>query len=194
MPNASDTRAEQITPGHRVLVIDDDEKLLTVYEGLLSRRGFLVTTCPDSTQAMPLLKSSAYEVVLLDIRMPGLEGTDLLPLIKKACPELPVILVSAYCDEANAGYYHSLGAFALLTKPFSHEVLLDAVARALEQQEEIPLVLTNLSLREGRDQLYRKLILAALRRTDWNQVKAAELLGVSRYCLIRWLKKLGISY
>ena len=194
MPDAADTRVDELRPGHRVLVIDDDEKLLTVYEGLLSRRGFRVTTCPDSTQAMPLLKASAYEVVLLDIRMPGFEGTDLLPLIKKACPDLPVILVSAYCDETNAGYYYSLGAFALLTKPFSHEALLDAVARALRQQEAIPLILTNLSLREGRDQLYRKLILAALRKTDWNQVKAAELLGVSRYCLIRWLKKLGIAY
>ncbi len=184
----------EVAPGHRVLVIDDDEKLLTVYEGLLSRHGFVATTCSDSTQVMPLLKSSAFEVVLLDIRMPGLEGADLLPLIKKALPELPVILVSAYCDEASAGYYHALGAFDMITKPFSHEALLDTVGRALQQQEQIPLTLTSLSLREGRDLLYRKLILAALRRTGWNQVKAAELLGVSRYCLIRWLKKLGISY
>lgn len=194
MSPVAERRVDQIKPGHRVVVIDDDERLLSVYEGLLARRGFIVTTCPDSTQVMPLLKSNAYEVVLLDIRMPGFEGTDLLPLIKKACPDLPVILVSAYCDEANAGYYHSLGAFAILTKPFSHEALLDAVARALKEQEQIPLILTNLSLREGRDQLYRKLILSALRKTDWNQVKAAALLGVSRYCLIRWLKKLGISY
>ena len=180
--------------GHRVLVIDDDEKILHVSKELLSEGGFDVTICPDSTQAIPLLKANAYEVVLLDIRMPGFEGTDLLPLIKKAYPELPVVLVSAYCDATSAGYYHSLGAFDVVGKPFSHEVLRDTVARALARQEHIPLVLTTLSLREGRDQLYRKLILSALRKTDWNQVKAAELLGVSRYCLIRWLKKLGISY
>lgn len=178
----------------RVLVIDDDEKLLRVYEDLLARRGFLVTRCPDSTQALPMLKASAFEAVLLDIRMPGFEGTDLLPLIKKLQPDLPVILVSAYCDQANAGYYHSLGAFDVVSKPFSHEQLCDTVTRAVEQQEQIPMVLTTLSLRQGRDQLYRKLMLSALRKTDWNQVKAAELLGISRYCLIRWLKKLGISY
>jgi DNA-binding NtrC family response regulator len=176
------------------LAIDDDEKLLGVVEALLTRHGFRATTCPDSTQVIPLLKSSAFEAVLLDIRMPGFEGTDLLPLIKKIQPELPVILVSAYCDETNAGYYHQLGAFAIVGKPFSHEVLLDTIRRALDRQEQIPLVLTSLSLRDGRDQLYRKLILASLRKTDWNQVRAAELLGVSRYCLIRWLKKLGISY
>ena len=180
--------------GHRLLVIDDDEKLLGVYEGVLSGHGFAVTTCPDSTQVLPLLKSSAFEVALLDIRMPGIEGTDLLPLIKKMHPDLPVILVSAYCDDANAGYYQSLGAFSTIPKPFSHEILLDTVSRALNEQEEIPLVLTTLSLREGRDHLYRKLIIAALRKTEWNQVKAAELLGVSRHCLIRWMKKLSVSY
>ena len=180
--------------GHRVLAVDDDEKILNVCKDLLTRNGFAVTTCPDSTQVIPLLKSSVFEAVLLDIRMPGFEGTDLLPLIKKASPELPVILVSAYCDEASASYYHSLGAFDIISKPFSTEVILDTVQRAISKQEAIPLTITSLSLREGRNQLYRKLILAALRKTDWNQVKAAELLGVSRYCLIRWLKKLGISY
>ena len=180
--------------GHKVLVIDDDEKLLKITAELLQRNGHVVTTCSDSTQAVPLLKAGTYEAVLLDIRMPGFEGTDLLPLIKKIQPDIPVILVSAYCDKANQGYYNSLGAFDIIGKPFSHELLIDTLGRALDQQEHIPMVLTRLSLRDGRDLLYRKLILAALRKTDWNQVKASELLGISRYCLIRWLKKLGISY
>ena len=47
------------TIGHRVLVIDDDEKLLGVYEGLLNRHGYAVITCPDSTQVLPMLKTSA---------------------------------------------------------------------------------------------------------------------------------------
>lgn len=176
------------------LVVDDDEKLLGVYQELLGRHGFRVTSCSDTTRVVSLLKAAHYDIVLLDIRMPGIEGTDLLPLIKKIQPDLPVILVSAYCRELNTGYYHALGAFDTVNKPFSHELLLDTVTRALDRQEQIPLIVTSLSLRESRDQLYRKLILAALRKTDWNQVKAAELLGVSRYCLIRWLKKLGISY
>lgn len=179
---------------HRLLVIDDDEKILKIYEELFTPRGFTVTCCPDSTRVVAQLKAGTYDAALLDIRMPGLEGTDLLPLIKKVRPDLPVILVSAYCDDANAGYYHSLGAFGIVSKPFSHEVLVDTVNRALEREEQIPVVLTDLSLRNARDQIYRKLILVALRKTNWNQVKASELLGISRYCLIRWLKKLGISY
>lgn len=179
----------------QVLVIDDDRKILQLYQELLTPRGFTVTPCPEGDQVVTRLKTVAYDLVLLDIQMPGIEGTDLLPLIKKICPKTPVILVSAYCDESHAGYYHALGAFEVVSKPFSHEVLIETIMRAVDhQQERIPFVLTNLSLREGRDQLYRKLILTALRKADWNQVKAAELLGVSRYCLIRWLKKLGIAY
>lgn len=180
---------------HRhVLVVDDDQTLLQVYEELLRRHGFVVTTCSESNRVLPLLKEGPYDVALLDIRMPGLEGTDLLPLMKRSCADLPVILVSAYCDESQTSYYLGLGAFAILRKPVSHEALVDTISRAVNEQEAIPLVLTNFSLREGRDQVYRKLILAALRKTHWNQVKAAELLGVSRYCLMRWVKRLGISY
>lgn len=178
----------------RILAIDDDEKILKIYDELLAQRGLVVTKCPDPTKVVALLKSNTYDAALLDIRMPALEGTDLLPLVKKVRPDLPVILVSAYCDKANAGYYHSLGAFDIVGKPFSSEVLVDTIARAMEREERIPLVLTSLSLREARNQTYRKLILAALRKTNWNQVKASELLGVSRYCLIRWMKKLGIAY
>ena len=72
-------------------------------------------------------------------------------------------------------------------------MLLDTIQRALQQEERIPLILTSLSLEAGRDLVYQKLIVAALRRTNWNQVKAAQLLGVSRYWLIRWMKRLGIS-
>lgn len=176
------------------MAVDDDPKILQIYQELLAPRGFTVTACSDSSQVVPLVKSRTFDVALLDIRLSGIEGTDLLPLIKKLHPALPVIIVSAYCDGANAGYYHSLGACDIVVKPFSHEVLVDAITRAIEHRDCIPLVVTKLSLREARDQLYRKLILTALRKTNWNQVKAAELLGVSRYCLMRWLKKLGISY
>ena len=180
--------------GRRLLVVDDDPKIVKLYEELFTPRGFAVTVCTDSAKAIPLLKGGGYRAVLLDVRMPGAEGTDLLPLMKKIAPDLPVIIVSAYCEPANTGYFFSLGAFDIIGKPFSTERVVDAVTRALEQQERIPVVLNTLSLREARNHVYRKLIVAALRRTNWNQVKAADLLGVSRYCLIRWLKKLGISY
>ena len=176
----------------RILVIDDDQAILDAYTDVLARHGYTVATCPDSTKVMGLLKTQRYDAILLDIRMPGIDGTDLLPLIKRLQPVVPVIVVSAYCDETNRDYYHTLGASEALAKPFSHEALLDALSRVLGQEADIPVTLRSLSLRDGRDVVYRKLITAALRKTNWNQVQAAHLLGVSRHCLIRWMKRLGI--
>ena len=177
----------------RLLIVDDDEQALNAYRALFSPRGMAVTTCSDSRQVLPLLADGPYRAVVLDIRMPGREGTDLLPLIKRSHPELPVILVSAYCVPEHADYYRQLGADAALPKPFSAEVLLETIERVTGRQEQIPLLLRSLSLKDARDQVTRKLILVALARTGWNQVKAAELLSVSRYCLIRWMKKLDLT-
>jgi DNA-binding NtrC family response regulator len=179
--------------GHRLLVADDEKKFLQNCQELLALHGFSVTTCSESPQVLALLTDDPYDAVLLDIRMSGFEGTDLLPLIKRNFPDLPVILVSAYCQDTDNGYDHSLGAFDAVAKPLSHQRLRDTIARAIQQEEHIPLLLTSLSLRAGRDQVYHKLILAALQQTNGNQLKAAKLLAVSRYCLTRWMKKLGIS-
>lgn len=179
---------------YRILAIDDDPSVLEICKDTLALKGFEVTVCNDSLQAIPNLKAGRFDAVLLDLRMPGMEGTDLLPLIKKVRPDLPVIVMSAYPDETHQSYCRSLGAFEVLTKPFTQEILFNTVTRAIEQQEQIPIVLTSLSLREVRDQVYRKVILSALRKTNWNQVKSADLLGISRYCLMRWIKKLNISY
>jgi DNA-binding NtrC family response regulator len=192
-PAAEEESVEPATPTYRVLAVDDNVKLLELCKDLLTEHGYEVDLCEDSTLVLALLKQEEFDIVLLDIRMPGIEGTDLLPLIRKIRPKLPVIIMSAYCDEENVKYYRTLGAFEAISKPFSHEVLLDTIARAVNRQESIPLVLTSLSLQEGRDQVYRRLILTALRKTNWNQVKAAELLGVSRYGLMRWIKRLNIS-
>ncbi len=177
----------------RILVVDDNEKILSYSRELLEQHGYDVEVCADSSKVLGRIKAQPFDAVLMDIRMPGLEGTDLLPLIKRLKPELPLILVSAFYDESNLGYYHALGASDMIPKPFSHERLLGALAGVLDHQERIPLTLTSLSLKDGRDVLYRKLVLMALQQTEWNQVKAAALLGVSRYWLMRWVKRLGIS-
>ncbi len=177
----------------RVLVIDDDEKILRYSRELLEQHNYEVEVCANSAEVMGRIKAQPFDAVLLDIRMPGLEGTDLLPMVKRLKPDLPLILVSAFYDESNLGYYHALGASDMIPKPFSHERLLAALARVIDHEERVPLTLTSLSLKDGRDLVYRKLMLIALQKTNWNQMKAAGLLGVSRYWLIRWMKRLGIS-
>ena len=176
----------------RVLLVDDEADTLTVCAAGLTAHGCAVTTCADSAKVLTLLRTRAMDVVVLALRMPTLEGTDLLPLIKQQHPDLPVIIASAYCDEASARYCRELGACEVLGKPFTQEALLGAIHHALHEEEAIPLVLTTLSLAEAREQVYRRLILAALRKTRWNQTRAAVHLGISRYSLLRWMKRLGL--
>jgi len=178
----------------RVLVVDDDINMCQLTEAALLRSGYEAAVCTDSAKVMDLLKDGPYGCVLLDIRMKGLEGTELLPIIKRSFPALPVILVSAYCDRSNASYYTSLGAFEVVTKPYPDDLLLDIISRAVGGRDTIPLVLASLSLDEAREQVFRKLIVMALQRSHWNQVKAAQLLGISRYSLRRWLSKLEIKF
>ncbi|MBI4226749.1 MAG: response regulator [Candidatus Omnitrophica bacterium] len=181
------------TGAARVLLVDDDVEAVALCESLLTAKGFAVTTCVDSPNVLTLLKSRSFDVVVLDLRMPTLEGTDLLPLIKKRCPDLPVIVASAYCDSASRRYCRELGACDIIDKPFSPETLLAALQRALRREEAIPVVFTTLSLHDAKDQVYRKLILAALRKNGWNQTTAAAALGISRYGLMRWVKRLGLA-
>lgn len=186
-------RAPRDVRGAKILLVDDDQEALTLCESLLTAKGFAVTTCSDSPNVLSLLKRHTVDLVVLDLRMPALEGTDLLPLLKKRCPDLPVIIASAYCDSASLRYCRELGACDVINKPFSPETLLAAVHRALRREEAIPVMLTTLSLHEARDQVYRKLILAALRKSEWNQTAAAATLGISRYGLMRWVKRLGLA-
>jgi len=178
-----------------VLVIDDNLNICELTKRTLEEYGYQVSVCADGTRALRVLGEApnAYGCVLLDLRMEGLEGTELLPLIKHQYPTLPVVIVSSYANPPDANYYDFLGASDVVHKPFSSERLLEAVHRAVGTMATIQLVLPNLSLHDARDQTYCKVIVLALRRANWNQVKAAELLGVSRHCLLRWMQKLHIT-
>ena len=178
----------------RVLVVDDELNMCKIMEAALQARGYEVTICTESAKAMDRLQAKPYGCVLMDLQMKDIEGTELLPIIKHRFPDLPVVIVSAFIDQSNKSYYTSLGAFEVVAKPFSDNLLIDVVSRALGMTDTIPLTLSSLSLSEARDRVFRKLIITALRRANWNQVKAAQHLGISRHSLIRWLRRLKITY
>jgi DNA-binding NtrC family response regulator len=179
----------------RILVITQDPSSHQLINRVLTERGFQVEGCSDATGAMGVLKQAPYRCVLLEIPSESSEGTELVPILKHNFPQVPIVLLSAFpSGPLDASYLNSLGAFEVVKKPFDNALLVDIVNRAVGLAETIPLVLTSLSLAQARDQAYRRLIVTALRRSNWNQSKAATLLGVSRYSLIRWLHKLNIVY
>ena len=109
----------------KLLVIDDDAKLLASYRDLLSPYGFEVLTAPDGRQAIPLVEQNPdILLVILDLQMPQMDGREWLRWFRRTRQESPVIVISAYKLETTEP---ELRPAAVLEKPFHVAELLDLV-------------------------------------------------------------------
>jgi len=118
-----------------ILVVDDEVDARSFLFSLLDSEGFPVTTCEGWNDALRYVAQHKPAVVVSDVRMPDMDGMELLSKIKHLSPGTLVILVSAYADDAM--YWETLerGGENLLTKPFRNEELLRAVQEALKEVE-----------------------------------------------------------
>ncbi len=124
-----------MTTTRTILVIDDDESLRRVTQYQLQEDGYTVLTAADGQSGLDLFRSSPVALVLTDVRMPKMEGMDLLTRLKAMQPDLPVIMMTAHGTIASAVEAMKLGAVDYLTKPFSRDQLRTGVQRALELAE-----------------------------------------------------------
>lgn len=115
-----------------VLVIDDDESLRRVVEFNLQEEGYRVLTAADGQTGLDRLQSTRVDLVLSDVRMPEMDGIELLARIKAMQPDLPVVLLTAHGTIDSAVEAMKLGAFDYLTKPFARDQLKATVAKALD--------------------------------------------------------------
>jgi DNA-binding NtrC family response regulator len=116
----------------RILVADDDESLRRVMEFSLRREGYEVETVADGARALELLKSEKFDLLLSDMRMPGLDGLELLTRALELDSEIKVILITAFATVQQAVEAVKLGAFDYLTKPFEKEELSVTIQKALQ--------------------------------------------------------------
>jgi DNA-binding NtrC family response regulator len=126
--------------GKRILVVDDEESLRRVTQLRLQQAGYEVATAADGNEALALLERNPRDLVLTDLRMPGLSGIELLERIKEAHPEVIVILVTAFGTIESAVEAMKHGAYDYIIKPVNAEALKLILARALEHhrlQEEV---------------------------------------------------------
>lgn len=116
---------------HRVLLVDDDVGLLTVCGDVLREAGFEVTSCTSGQAAVTALAGGAYDAVISDVRMPGLDGLGLLRAVRRHDPDLPVVLTTG--DPSLEGVSEALdnGALHYLIKPVPREKLLATAQRAV---------------------------------------------------------------
>ena len=118
----------------RILIIDDDVEILAMLGRYLSGRGYATETARGGAEAMARLASLRPALVLCDLRMPGMNGLELLAALKGDHPDLPVIVVSGTGDLGDAIQAIKLGASDFVTKPIEDLGVLDhAVGRTLEQ-------------------------------------------------------------
>ena len=206
---------------HSIWVIDDDQSMRWVLTKTLTNNGYRVTAFESGSVALASFKRAEPgerpDLIITDVRMPGINGFELLKQIKNFSPNTPIIVMTAYTDlDTTVQAFHE-GAFEYLPKPFDIDDAIELVARACEQsanEEEqagrqmpreigdwqSPLRLwAKQQLSQGEVDILKSaartfektLLDCALEATSGRKQDAARLLGWGRNTLTRKLKELG---
>lgn len=125
----------QLKAQAHILVVDDDPLTLQVSQELLLDSGFTVFPCSNAHQALTLLPDKAVDVVLTDIKMPGMNGLELLAAIRRAYPEIPVVLMTAYAELDVALEAIKKGASDFIIKPFKPLQLIHPLKKAVHYHQ-----------------------------------------------------------
>ncbi|MDO6691656.1 sigma 54-interacting transcriptional regulator [Aliiglaciecola sp. 3_MG-2023] len=119
----------------RILLVDDDENLLRLMTIRLQGEGYQVATAEGGKEALRLLNTQSFDVVLSDLRMPGLDGLSLFEEIVSLRRDIPVILMTAHGTIQDAVEATQRGVFGFLTKPIDHDALRDLLVKAVSQSQ-----------------------------------------------------------
>lgn len=114
-----------------IWIVDDDRSIRWVMEKALSRQSFKVRSFEDAATLLDSLANEHPDVIISDIRMPGINGLELLKTIHEECPSIPVIITTAHSDLDSAVAAYQGGAFEYLPKPFDIDELVSVTQRAI---------------------------------------------------------------
>ena len=120
----------------RILIVDDDENIRKTMTAILEDEGYIVDSAASGKEALEKTGSATYNLALLDIRLPDMEGVELLKLMKDNVPRTRKIMVTGYPSVQNAISAVNKRADAYLIKPVDVEKLLETVKEQLKLQEE----------------------------------------------------------
>ncbi len=147
----SDVRSDSYCQSKpRVLVVDDDSSLREFLEIFLAKEGYKVASAASGEEAIAMVKNEGFSLVITDVRMPGMDGVELLKGIKAMDPALPVVLITAFASLDAAVVAMKEGAWDYLTKPFRIEELRDVVENAISSRQD-----ENFKPLEAKDKVYR---------------------------------------
>ncbi|MFZ3014684.1 MAG: sigma-54 dependent transcriptional regulator [Nitrospira sp.] len=118
----------------KILVVDDEQSLREVLSIMLKRAGYAVTSAMDGEEAIELLNKEIFDLVITDLRMPKIDGMEVLKAVKSASPETVVLIITAFASADSAVEAMKQGAYDYLTKPFQVDEVQLIIRNALEKR------------------------------------------------------------
>ena len=138
-----------MSPMPRVLVIDDEESMRTGCLQALTEEGYRVRTAEDGIQGLETAQKEAFDLIILDLRMPGMDGMEVLEKLREHDPGAVVVVITGYATIESAVEAMKRGAYDFLPKPFTPETLLAIAKRAADRKR---LAMENVCLRLELDE------------------------------------------
>lgn len=120
---------------NKILIVDDDRKIVYIISEVLKNNGFSPKGAYCAMDALEIFKKEIFDAVLLDIKMPGMNGIDAIREFKNISAEIPIIIITAYTDIQTAVKVIKLGAYDFITKPLDFDNLIIVLKRAVERVE-----------------------------------------------------------
>jgi DNA-binding NtrC family response regulator len=120
----------------RILIVDDDENIRKVLVTILEEEGYDVEMADSAGKAIEKTKNNVYNLALIDIRLPDMEGIELLTRMKPTIPKMRKIIITGYPTLQNAIEAVNNGADAYIMKPFDMQKVLNTIKEQLQKQEE----------------------------------------------------------
>jgi DNA-binding NtrC family response regulator len=197
----------------RVLVVEDRPSVLKLMATILAN-GYAVTAASDGAQALSLVGSAPFEVVLTDIQMPGVTGFDVLRAVQSRAPRASVVMMTAYANVTDAVSAIKLGAYDYIAKPVDADEVSLVVARAVAhhqdevaapglasacgavddgtgQDDDLP-VCFHQAVEDARDRASHRYLVRLMQVFHGNVTLAAKRAGMTRESLHRVLRKYGV--
>jgi DNA-binding NtrC family response regulator len=118
----------------KVLVIDDEDIVLTSCHRALTPVGYEVRMAKRGMDGLKMLRNEPFDIVLVDIKMPDMDGIEVLRRIKEEWPDMPVVIITGFSTIDAAVFTIKLGAYDYIEKPFSPERIVSTIKKALGQE------------------------------------------------------------
>jgi excisionase family DNA binding protein len=115
----------------RILIVDDEQTVRDLVAKTLTMADYDVDTAPDGPSALDRMRTTEYDLLITDLKMPGMDGLSVIREVRRRTVELPIVIITGYSTEASAIEAINLGVSGYLTKPFRLPRVLAVAARAL---------------------------------------------------------------